>query len=90
MKKVNVRITGRVQGVSYRAWTRATAEQMGLTGWVRNEPDGSVFALLCGSDENVAVMIETLWSGPPAAIVDNVEVSEAEAADEARGFKITR
>ncbi|NRB17607.1 MAG: acylphosphatase [Rhodobacteraceae bacterium] len=45
---LRARITGRVQGVTFRAWTRSEAEQRGLSGWVRNEPDGSVRALLIG------------------------------------------
>ena len=48
-RAVRVRIAGRVQGVNFRAWTRDEAERLGLDGWVRNEADGSVTALLAGS-----------------------------------------
>ena len=84
--KVRVRITGRVQGVSYRAWTRATAVRMNLTGWVRNEADGAVLAQISGPETMVATMLEALWKGPPAAIVDNVEVSDAETAEDTDDF----
>lgn len=70
-------MTGRVQGVSYRAWTQRTARARGLSGWVRNEADGSVRALIVGEEEAVALMRRELWKGPPAARVDTVSVSEA-------------
>ena len=47
-KAILVRIRGRVQGVSFRVWTKMEAEKLGLTGWVRNEADGSVAALVAG------------------------------------------
>ncbi|WP_420962352.1 acylphosphatase [Brucella sp. IR073] len=69
---VLVRITGRVQGVSFRAWTRTEALELGLTGWVRNEPDGSVMALVAGPEDAVAAMLESFWQGPPGAAVSDV------------------
>lgn len=86
---VQVRITGRVQGVSFRVWTQAEARRLGLAGWVRNERDGSVSALLAGRNEAVATMIERLRAGPPAARVDSVEVREAAPGDRPDGFRIT-
>jgi len=71
-------ITGRVQRVFYRDWTIATAQVLGLQGWVRNRRDGSVEALLAGEEEQVARMIEACREGPPAAEVTNIDVSEAE------------
>ena len=64
-----VRITGKVQGVSFRVWTRIEAEKLGLNGWVRNEDDGSVRALIVGSDAAVAAMLKRLWEGPRGAAV---------------------
>lgn len=72
-----VRITGRVQGVSYRAWTRDEAERLGLGGWVRNREDGSVEALFEGPEAAVAEMMERLRDGPTAARVDDVQPTEA-------------
>lgn len=71
-------IEGRVQGVSYRAWTQREAVSRGLTGFVRNQPDGSVEALFCGPEDAVAAMIEACWQGPSFARVDGVSVNEAD------------
>jgi acylphosphatase len=69
-----VRVRGRVQGVGFRYWTQEEAERLGLAGWVRNEPDGSVKALLSGADEAVAEMLERLHLGPRGAVVSDVEI----------------
>ncbi|MWD26751.1 acylphosphatase [Aquicoccus sp. SCR17] len=82
-----VRITGQVQGVAYRAWTRGEAEKLGLAGWVRNEDDGSVTALFAGEEQAVTRMVTDCWSGPGAAEVRNVEEREAEPP-EGTGFEI--
>lgn len=85
-----VRITGRVQGVSFRAWTRAEAERLGLTGWVRNEADGSVRALIAGPRPALEAMVERLWEGPPAASVTSVRVENAGLQEAREGFEILR
>ena len=71
------RVTGRVQGVAFRAWTRATATALGLSGWVRNEPDGSVTGHLEGPRAAVDGMITQLHEGPGAAVVRAVDVRDA-------------
>jgi acylphosphatase len=88
-KAVHARVTGRVQGVSFRAWTRDAASRRGLKGWVRNEPDGAVTAVLAGPAAAVDDMARALEDGPPAAVVGGVEIAEADwpAAD---GFEIRR
>ncbi|TPI10187.1 acylphosphatase [Mesorhizobium sp. B4-1-3] len=78
---VRARVSGAVQGVSYRVWARGEAVRLGLTGWVRNERDGSVTALIAGADGAVTAMIERLWQGPRGALVSKVEIEEA--ADDA-------
>ena len=88
-KAVLVRVAGRVQGVGFRVWTRGEAEKLGLAGWVRNEPDGAVKALLVGSEAAVSMMMERLRHGPSAAAVTNVTQEAAEAADAPAGFRIT-
>ena len=88
-RAVQVRVTGRVQGVSFRVWTQAEARRLGLAGWVRNERDGSVSALLVGPGEAVATMIERLHAGPPGARVADVRVEEAENSGLPDGFRIT-
>ncbi len=86
MRSVRLRITGRVQGVGYRAWAIETAERLGLRGWVRNRSDGSVEALVTGDGAAVAAMIAACRDGPFAARVGGVAVSEAED-DGSAGFR---
>jgi len=69
---VLARVHGTVQGVYFRGWTKAEAERRGLTGWVRNEPDGSVTALVAGPPADVDEFIRLLWKGPPSAAVESV------------------
>ncbi|MEM6678059.1 MAG: acylphosphatase [Pseudomonadota bacterium] len=73
-----LRITGRVQGVGFRYWTRDRAQALGLSGWVRNEPDGSVSALIAGPAAALDQMLEDCKSGPPGAAVRDVAVQPAE------------
>jgi acylphosphatase len=78
VRSVRLRITGRVQGVGYRAWVVEMACRLGLCGWVRNRADGSVEAHITGGADAVAAMIEACRKGPPAARVADVAVSEDE------------
>lgn len=71
-------ISGRVQGVSYRASMVAEARRLAVTGWVRNRSDGSVEALLVGTGEAVATLIAWARRGPPAAVVQHIQVELAE------------
>lgn len=87
-KTVLVRVTGRVQGVAFRAWTWRQARHLGITGWVQNEPDGTVAALLSGPDDAVDAMVRLLWNGPPAAQVSGVEIEERDAEDTFAEFQI--
>ena len=82
------RITGRVQGVGFRMWTEQQALALGLSGWVRNEPDGSVTALLAGPDDAVAAMLQRLHTGPRGAKVTGVTTEPADAGIAAGGFRI--
>jgi acylphosphatase len=74
---VTVRVTGRVQGVAFRWYAVQEAERRGVTGWVRNEPDGSVAAHLEGDDGAVDAMVEWCRHGPSYASVRDVAVTEA-------------
>jgi len=80
-----LRITGRVQGVGYRAALCATAERHGLDGWVRNRSDGSVEAELSGLAQAVEALIEWARRGPPAARVTGVHVEPIESGGAAAG-----
>lgn len=73
-----VRVTGRVQGVSFRASCRDEARSRGVTGWVRNRDDGSVEALFAGDPEAVEAMIAWCRSGPSGARVDDLDVAAVE------------
>ena len=73
IRSVQVRITGRVQGVGFRAWTERQANALGLSGWVRNRPDGSVEALFSGPEDAVETMLAACRQGPRLAAVDKVE-----------------
>ena len=77
-KTVRAEITGKVQGVWYRAWTAETAAAHGLAGWVRNRPDGSVEALFSGPDEAVERMLADCREGPPLARVADIRIAPAD------------
>ena len=84
------KMTGRVQGVAFRAWTRSRARTLGLTGWVRNDPTGSVSAFLQGPKGDVETLLKDLWSGPAAASVRDVQSSKATPDESLTGFSILR
>lgn len=75
-----VRIEGRVQGVFFRDSLRTFASRNGVSGWVRNVPDGSVEAQLEGSPEAVSAVIEYCKKGPPGARVERVKVEDSEVS----------
>jgi acylphosphatase len=78
MRSARLRITGRVQGVGYRAWAMQMATRLGLRGWVRNRTDTTVEALVIGEDDAVARMIEACREGPFGARVCDIAISDAE------------
>jgi acylphosphatase len=75
-KAVDVTVQGRVQGVSFRFYTERQAHRLGVKGWVRNEPDGSVAAHFEGEDDAVDAMVDWCRQGPRMAHVRNVAVRE--------------
>jgi acylphosphatase len=83
---VRLRISGRVQGVAYRAWVERQASLLFLSGWVRNRRDGSVEAVLCGPEEAVRDMVERCRRGPSLARVAAV-TEQVETAPVAAGFR---
>src|SRR3954454_23660295 len=76
-RAVSVRVTGQVQGVSFRWYAVQEAERLGVTGWVRNEPDGSVRCHVEGDDPAVDAIVELCLHGPSYASVRHVAVAEA-------------
>jgi acylphosphatase len=89
VKRVRVRVSGRVQGVFYRATCADGARRLGLGGWVRNLPDGRVEGVFEGPDELVDQMVDWCRHGPELARVDVMEVTPEPVAGE-REFRVTR
>lgn len=71
-------IKGKVQGVFYRATAKEIAEDLGVTGWIKNKADGDVEALVSGTEQQLAAFINWCKQGPPNAVVTGVEVSNEE------------
>ena len=88
MTSVQVRVTGRVQGVSFRWYAQEQARRLGVVGWVRNEPDGSVVLHAEGEDKAVDALVTWCHEGPGMARVRDVAVREA-APVGATSFSIT-
>ena len=85
-------VRGRVQGVGYRFFAERAARELGIRGWVRNLPDGTVETLADGDDEAVQKYMDRLRKGPLGSRVDAVEISEAAvpATEPLTRFDITR
>ena len=86
--RVELNIQGRVQGVFYRQSAKEVAVRLGLTGWARNCPDGSVKAVFEGEKQAVDTAIEWCRQGPAAAVVSGVEVEWLDFLGEFDGFGI--
>jgi len=89
MKTVQIIVTGRVQGVGFRYFTVRCANDLGLCGWVRNLPDGSVETAIQGPDDKIEEMTGLLKQGPGAANVSGLEIEEIESgsgSEELSGF----
>ena len=91
-KEMKLLISGRVQGVGFRHFTRTNAGELGIKGWVRNLGNGDVEVLIQGREEKLELMLEKLKSGPMPARVDNVNiVEETENPDsEEHSFRVVR
>jgi acylphosphatase len=74
LKQVHLVVRGRVQGVFFRASTQREAKRLGLTGWVRNRPDGGVEVLAEGEEDGLKELIGWANRGPSAARVERVDV----------------
>jgi acylphosphatase len=83
-------LSGRVQGVSFRFYSHEKANQLGLTGWVRNLEDGRVELLVAGESDSVETMIKWAHKGPPGAHVENVEISTVKEQIPKEPFYIRR
>jgi acylphosphatase len=83
-------VAGQVQGVFYRASTQRKAREIGLSGWVRNLPDGRVEVYACGEGTQLDALCAWLEEGPPHAVVTEVQCREIETAVEAGGDFVVR
>jgi len=88
--RVHLLIHGRVQGVYYRASMLQEAQKLGLTGWVRNRPDGSVEAVAEGPRSQLEKLISWCWKGPPGAKVSRIDPQWLAAQYSEREFSIKR
>lgn len=86
---VQVIVYGRVQGVFFRDFTSRQAAQLGLTGYVRNTPGGTVEVLAEGDSEQLEKLIDYLKAGPPAASVERVETNWSEYSGGYNSFRVT-
>ena len=82
-------ISGRVQGVFYRLETKRAADQIGVTGWVKNRPEGTVEAVFEGARNQVDAVLKWCWDGPRLAKVDHVDVTWETFAGEFTQFDVT-
>ncbi len=89
MKHINIKVTGKVQGVFFRASTKAVADQMGIKGLVRNEKDGSVYIEAEGEETFLEMFVEWCNEGPDKSVVELVEVSEGELKNY-RNFEVVK
>jgi acylphosphatase len=83
-------LEGRVQGVGFRFFTRQTAERLGVNGWVRNEPDGSVTVVAEGDRDQLEKLADAIRKGPPPALVETADISWEEPDHGFSGFVVRR
>lgn len=88
MNRVHIFVSGRVQGVFFRAHTRDLAYRLGLAGFVRNLPDGRVEVVAEGPEEKLEELIQFCRYGPPLAHVTGVEIRWEEPTGEFSGFSV--
>ena len=81
-------VHGKVQGVSFRYRTRAEARTLGLNGWVRNLPDGTVEVLAQGDDRDLRELLRWLKDGPPSSRVDTIDIDWRDPTESSEPFKI--
>jgi acylphosphatase len=82
-------IKGRVQGVGFRFWVHTQARKLGITGWVRNLPDGRVEVEAAGSEDQLFEMEQLLWKGPTLSRVDDVQITYTHVEKAFKEFSIT-
>lgn len=86
--RLHIYVSGRVQGVFYRSNTRRRALELGLTGWVRNLPDGRVEAVVEGEEDQVDRLVQWCRRGPRSAVVTGLEVERETPTGEFEAFRV--
>jgi acylphosphatase len=90
VRRARAIVTGRVQGVSYRAATASEARRLGVVGWVRNRVDGSVELEVEGPEDRVAALLTWCEHGPPSARVERVATEEIAPTGKENAFSVLR
>jgi acylphosphatase len=90
MRRIRAIVSGRVQGVSYRASTASEARRLGVTGWVRNRPGGTVELEAEGTPDQISALIAWCEHGPPAAKVSGVAVDDIPVTGADTAFSVVR
>lgn len=90
MPAVHLLVKGRVQGVFYRASAKKMADELGISGWVKNTGEGHVEILAEGNEQDIKAFIHWCKQGPPKALVTNLVVTEKEDGQIFDGFEILR
>ncbi len=88
LKRIHATVRGRVQGVGFRDFVSREARSLGLAGWVRNCPDGSVEVVAEGAEARLERLAERLRTGPPMAAVASVDVRPERATCDLEGFSV--
>jgi len=86
--RANLKVIGDVQGVTFRWFIQRKAKDSGLTGWVKNLPDGSIEAIVEGEKEKIEELIKKCWHGPIFARVDDLEVDWRNYTEGFNDFRI--
>lgn len=87
-KQIQIIVTGKVQGVFFRNYALQKATQLGIDGFIKNMPDGSVYIEAVGEDDLLSLLIDWCYNGPPQAQVTNVEVKEMNEISNFSPFEI--
>lgn len=89
MTAYKLTFSGKVQGVFYRDFVQKNAEDLSLTGWVKNEPDRTVSAFVQGEEAAIQELIRKCWEGPPSAKTENIEKTGSDEDPAIEGFEVT-
>lgn len=87
-KRLSAHITGRVQGVGFRHFTKTRAARLDVEGWVRNEPDGTVRLEAEGAADALESLLDAIREGPRSARVDTIDVDWSAPSDEFDAFRV--